>query len=114
MPGVWRTVRGRKVFINEGEDLSSAMEKSGKFDNLWKYPGIEEQVKKIEDEVENVKSFNRATALRVAIDAQEKVINQSAELIENGIEKGDIRALMSYRRRLRIAKKKLIEKKVMG
>ena len=29
--GVWRTVGGRRIFIREGEDLSSAMKKSGKF-----------------------------------------------------------------------------------
>ena len=27
--GVWRTVRGRKVFIREGEDLDSALKRSG-------------------------------------------------------------------------------------
>ena len=29
--GVWRTISGRKVFIAEGESLSEAMRKSGKF-----------------------------------------------------------------------------------
>lgn len=29
--GVWRTVKGRRVFIAEGQSLSEAMEKSGKF-----------------------------------------------------------------------------------
>lgn len=29
--GVWRTVSGRRVFIKDGESLSSAMKKSGKF-----------------------------------------------------------------------------------
>lgn len=29
--GVWRTISGRRVFIKEGESLSSAMRKSGKF-----------------------------------------------------------------------------------
>jgi hypothetical protein len=29
--GVWRTVGGRRIFIKEGEDLSTAMKKSGKF-----------------------------------------------------------------------------------
>lgn len=29
--GVWRTIRGRRVFIREGEDLASAMARSGKF-----------------------------------------------------------------------------------
>lgn len=32
-PGVWRTVGGRRIFIKEGQDLSTAMRESGKFDN---------------------------------------------------------------------------------
>lgn len=31
--GVWRTVGGRRIFIRDGESLSSAMKKSGKFKN---------------------------------------------------------------------------------
>jgi hypothetical protein len=31
--GVWRTVGGRRIFIKDGEDLSTAMKKSGKFGN---------------------------------------------------------------------------------
>ena len=29
--GVWRTVGGRRIFIEDGEDLETAMKKSGKF-----------------------------------------------------------------------------------
>lgn len=29
--GVWRTIAGRRVFIKEGQSLSSAMRESGKF-----------------------------------------------------------------------------------
>lgn len=36
--GVWRTIKGRRVFIREGEDLASAMKRSGKFDNLNNKP----------------------------------------------------------------------------
>lgn len=32
--GVWRTVRGRRVFIEEGQSLKDAMAKSGKFKKL--------------------------------------------------------------------------------
>lgn len=31
--GVWRTVGGRRIFIKDGEDLETAMKKSGKFEN---------------------------------------------------------------------------------
>jgi len=34
--GVWRTVGGRRIFIKEGQDLSSAMKESGKFKNKKK------------------------------------------------------------------------------
>ncbi len=29
--GVWRTIRGRRVFIKDGQDLASAIKESGKF-----------------------------------------------------------------------------------
>lgn len=29
--GVWRTIRGRRIFIKKGENLDSAMKRSGKF-----------------------------------------------------------------------------------
>ena len=32
--GVWRTISGRRVFIREGEDLTSAMKRSGKFEKI--------------------------------------------------------------------------------
>lgn len=32
--GVWRTVRGRRVFIKEGQSLTDAMRESGKFTNI--------------------------------------------------------------------------------
>ena len=34
--GVWRTIGGRRVFIREGQSLSDAMKKSGKFKNAKK------------------------------------------------------------------------------
>ena len=34
--GIWRTIGGRRVFIRKGQDLSSAMKESGKFNNMRK------------------------------------------------------------------------------
>lgn len=34
--GVWRTVGGRRIFIKDGEDLSTAMKESGKFNTTKK------------------------------------------------------------------------------
>jgi len=33
--GVWRTVGGRRIFIPDGDDLTTAMKNSGKFKNMF-------------------------------------------------------------------------------
>ena len=48
--GVWRTVGGRRIFIVDGEDLKTAMEKSGKFKDLKK-ENKEKNYKKIEKQL---------------------------------------------------------------
>ena len=61
--GVWRTVGGRRIFIKDGEDLASAMERSGKFQKMVKKD--QKLVKEIDDEAyefkrkenENLKLF---------------------------------------------------------
>lgn len=80
----------------------------------WDYRGIAESVARIEREVESVKTHQRAVSLRFAIDAQENIINRYLDEIKSGAENGDERALMSYRRRLRTAKKALLDKKTLG
>lgn len=47
--GVWRTVGGRRIFIADGESLSSAMKKSGKFKKM-----PESQKKRLKDNAKNV------------------------------------------------------------
>ena len=44
--GVWRTVGGRRIFIKDGEDLVTAMKKSGKFKNK-KEEALEKEDKKL-------------------------------------------------------------------
>ena len=51
--GVWRTIGGRRVFIEDGDDLKTAMKKSGKFKNL----------KKDNKEEKNDKFLQKAVAL---------------------------------------------------
>lgn len=41
--GVWRTVGGRRIFIRNGQDLSSAMRESGKFKSSLKKPKIDDE-----------------------------------------------------------------------
>lgn len=49
--GVWRTVGGRRIFIRDGEDLSSAMKRSGKFNHDDEYDRAHGIYKKEEDEI---------------------------------------------------------------
>lgn len=46
--GVWRTIGGRRIFIKDGEDLATAMKKSGKFKRI---KDIEHQQRKINNEL---------------------------------------------------------------
>lgn len=48
--GVWRTIRGRRVFIREGESLDEAMERSGKFNSLTDDERKEKQLEIIKKE----------------------------------------------------------------
>lgn len=52
--GVWRTIGGRRVFIKDGEDLATAMKKSGKFNNKSNNENyskeIKEKLKELEDD----------------------------------------------------------------
>ena len=57
--GIWRTVGGRKIFIEEGDDLETAMFKSGKFNkerynNHLKKHGQVRKLKLTKDEYANV------------------------------------------------------------
>lgn len=51
--GVWRTIRGRRVFIKKGQSLHEAMRESGKFKNLKKE---EKAIEKTEGNLGNEKS----------------------------------------------------------
>lgn len=44
--GVWRTVGGRRIFIKDGQDLSSAMKESGKFGSRKRTKEEEEKLQK--------------------------------------------------------------------
>lgn len=112
--GVWRTVGGRRIFIADGQSLVDAMNKSGKFgDKKWDFRGIDEAVSKVEKAVDEANTYKKAAAARIAIDAQENVVNKYLQEIQSGTEDGDEKALMSYRRRLRLAKRKLLSKEAL-
>lgn len=55
--GVWRTIRGRRIFIAKGQLLGEAMAKSGKFNDNGKLP-------KREDVMKGKKEVKRQEAVR--------------------------------------------------
>lgn len=50
--GVWRTIGGRRVFIKDGEDVATAMKKSGKFQNENKKQELEKKLDEGLDDLE--------------------------------------------------------------
>ena len=59
--GVWRTVGGRRIFIKEGQDLSSAMKESGKFESKKEEKFTEEEIEEIKDDIESFKKGESET-----------------------------------------------------
>ena len=70
--GVWRTVRGRRVFIKEGQSLTDAMKESGKFKNLTttkKYSEMSEE--EFNKELDNIsKEREKNTKERVKFEEE--------------------------------------------
>lgn len=64
--GVWRTVGGRRIFIKDGEDLETAMKKSGKF-------------KKEEIKDKNKKETNKNIIDKSTEEFSKKIMNQDKE-----------------------------------
>lgn len=56
--GVWRTVGGRRIFIKDGQDLASAMQESGKFNNNFKndIKEKEKEINEIQDRINKIKT----------------------------------------------------------
>ena len=68
--GVWRTVGGRRIFIRDGESLSSAMKKSGKFKLVKKgKKKKEEEIKELEKQLEETKGFLQRAGIEEKIRA---------------------------------------------
>lgn len=53
--GVWRTIAGRRVFIKDGQDLSTAMRESGKFKTA-KVKKSNEKIKKEIDDLNTIQN----------------------------------------------------------
>lgn len=60
--GVWRTIAGRRVFIKDGQNLSDAMKKSGKFkvkrkkDDIDKYEESKEKFDKYKKDMQTART----------------------------------------------------------
>lgn len=124
--GVWRTVGGRRIFIKDGQSLSDAMKKSGKFKlekkdikgTLKKQLTEKQRKQKIEELKEklNEKEFseNKKT-YKTSLEKDGKVIyvskSQSGNLTTNpkdkgGIEIGNEKAQQKYEQFIENFKKK--------
>ncbi len=83
--GVWRMIRGRRVFIRNGQSLTEAMRESGKFERNSSYKDITKQW--LEKATPNVGSitidnyFMTDDGIRHPIKGQEKiaVVNENSE-----------------------------------
>lgn len=73
--GVWRTVRGRRIWIGEGQDLYDAMQKSGKFKNLGKR-GTHQVAKRLGDKEFAQKSYDDVNHIAFTEDEEEKYSNK--------------------------------------
>lgn len=78
-----------------------------KDNNLWQYPSIEAKVVQAERLVEKANSPKSWDAAYKVIKGQEAVISSEIRGVENGSDEGDLKALYSFRRRLRAAAEKL-------
>ncbi len=97
--GVWRTVGGRRIFIKNGQDLSTAMRESGKFNeiikaNNQKYDEIRKKKEKEVDEiVKPIKlSEKEHLACNEVLEEFKKNNNENLSIIDINIfeRKGDI------------------------
>lgn len=70
--GVWRTIKGRRVFIEEGQSLTEAMKKSGKFKDIKKENKKDDnkhRIDELEKQKENAKGFFEKGKIQEEIDA---------------------------------------------
>lgn len=93
--GVWRTVRGRRVFIKDGQSLTEAMRDSGKFEKpsetLSKYKNKDEFIEYVESQTK-VKLANTDNVFNKKRDILYTEISQSARPSVLGLlEKQNIR-----------------------
>lgn len=77
--GVWRTVGGRRIFIADGEDLASAMKKSGKFKNKKDLTEDDISKKEFQQATKIDDKLDRAILMQVADDVGKELDDDSIE-----------------------------------
>ena len=83
--GVWRTVGGRRIFIKDGEDLSTAMKNSGKFGNKKEKSKKGKEINDFEDKIRNNETetigvFNeKGELIFEKTDDEKNIVNISTE-----------------------------------
>lgn len=85
--GVWRTIGGRRIFIADGEDLATAMKKSGKFGNNNKDKSDNE---KLANELVNFVKDYDIYEFRNAYDDEEDAVKDTLKDLDNGNTKDTI------------------------
>ena len=73
--GVWRTVGGRRIFIKDGEDLKTAMDRSGKFNSK---KGLTKEGKEKIKELEKDEKFQKEVN-----DFLEENLKNTAKIIDD-------------------------------
>ena len=98
--GVWRTIGGRHIFIKDGQSLSSAMKKSGKFKNAKKKKNDDdyELSEKDKAEMEILQNIKKLTDIEKAdnetsIDSSE---SDPRKAIKYYLEKGEFEQAEKY------------------
>lgn len=84
--GVWRTVRGRRIFIGEGEDLTTAMKKSGKFKSVFG-----------QDISDKFGNENNNVFVRDIDEAKNEISNQISKMKKIGIKDEEIEGTIHYK-----------------
>ena len=86
--GVWRTIRGRRIFIGKGEDLSTAMKNSGKFKKITRQDMFKGKRENKEQELFD-KNVNRQKTIdhgRTKQERKEKEYNEMSKDFDKQLE----------------------------
>lgn len=100
--GVWRTVRGRRIWIGEGQSLEDAMKKSGKFDLKKKVSNADEVRKKVEEMRNNkvpegqIQKYIKLNNQRNELERQGLLSNELKDRYDNEIKSTYDEGVMTY------------------